>query len=140
MIFAGDRVVVHTFALVLADLMSWSRPAVDFAARARAFAAVKRRLSLKGGLPVCMAVLAITFGLAPALPVRAQMPLPLPTVPSPDAPPIAIDARLAGDESQTRLVIDLSHKIDMRAFTLADPYRVVIEIPQVDFRLPPTTG
>jgi len=125
---------------VLADLMSWSRPPVDFAARATAFAAAKRRLSLKGGLPVCLVVLATTFGLAPAFPVRAQMPLPLPTAPSPDVVPIATDARLAGDESQTRLVIDLSHKIDMRAFTLADPYRVVIEIPQVDFRLPPTTG
>jgi N-acetylmuramoyl-L-alanine amidase len=38
------------------------------------------------------------------------------------------------------LVIDISHKIDMRAFALADPYRVVIEIPQVDFQLPPDTG
>jgi hypothetical protein len=38
------------------------------------------------------------------------------------------------------LVIDLSHKIDMRAFTLADPYRVVIDIPQVNFQLPPDIG
>jgi N-acetylmuramoyl-L-alanine amidase len=28
----------------------------------------------------------------------------------------------------------------MRAFALADPYRVVIEIPQVNFQLPPNTG
>jgi N-acetylmuramoyl-L-alanine amidase len=28
----------------------------------------------------------------------------------------------------------------MRAFTLADPYRVVIDIPQVNFQLPPKTG
>ncbi len=55
-----------------------------------------------------------------------------------EAPPAtATDARLAGDDKQTRLVIDLSHKIDMRAFTLADPYRVVIDIPQVNFQLPP---
>ena len=28
----------------------------------------------------------------------------------------------------------------MRAFTLPDPYRVVIDIPQVNFQLPPKTG
>ena len=50
------------------------------------------------------------------------------------------DARLAGDDKQTRLVIDLTHKIDVRAFTIADPYRVVIDIPQVNFQFPPRTG
>ena len=54
--------------------------------------------------------------------------------------PIATDARLGGDESQTRFVMDLSRKIDLHAFTLADPYRVVIDLPQVTFQLPPKTG
>ena len=31
-------------------------------------------------------------------------------------------------------------KVDLRAFTLADPYRVVIDLPQVTFKLPPKTG
>ena len=31
--------------------------------------------------------------------------------------------------------MDFSRKIDLRAFTLADPYRVVIDIPQVSFLL-----
>jgi N-acetylmuramoyl-L-alanine amidase len=53
---------------------------------------------------------------------------------------IATDVRLAGDENQTRIVIDLSRKIDMRAFLLADPYRVVIDLPQVNFQLPASTG
>ena len=57
-----------------------------------------------------------------------------------DSFPIATDARLAGDESHTRLVMDFSRTIDLHAFTLADPYRVVIDIPQVIFRLPPKTG
>ena len=48
--------------------------------------------------------------------------------------------RLGGDDTQTRLVVDLSRKIDVRAFTLANPYRVVIDMPQVTFRLPPKTG
>jgi N-acetylmuramoyl-L-alanine amidase len=74
------------------------------------------------------------------------MPFPLPTAaptveePPAAAPAIATDARLSGDDRQTRLTIDLSRRIDMRAFTLAEPYRVVIETPQVNFRLPPSAG
>src|ERR1041385_8823551 len=54
--------------------------------------------------------------------------------------PVATDARLGGDESQTRFIMDLSRKIDLHVFTLADPYRVVVDIPQVTFRLPPKAG
>ena len=36
--------------------------------------------------------------------------------------------------------MDFSQKVDLRAFTLADPYRVVIDLPQVTFKLPPKTG
>ena len=57
-----------------------------------------------------------------------------------DSLPVATDARLGGDESQTRFVMDFSRKIDLHAFTLADPYRVVIDIPQVAFQLPPKAG
>jgi len=55
-------------------------------------------------------------------------------------PAIATDARLAGDAKQTRFVLDLDKTIQFRAFTLADPYRVVVDIPQVDFRLPAGAG
>ena len=54
--------------------------------------------------------------------------------------PVASEVRLGGDETQTRLVVDFSQKIDIRAFTLANPYRVVIDMPQVTFELPPKTG
>jgi N-acetylmuramoyl-L-alanine amidase len=54
--------------------------------------------------------------------------------------PVATEARVGGDDSLTRFVIDLSRKIEMRAFLLADPYRVVIDLPQVTFSLPPRTG
>ena len=50
--------------------------------------------------------------------------------------PVASDVRVGGDESQTRLVVDFTHKVDIRAFTLANPYRVVIDMPQVAFQLP----
>ena len=54
--------------------------------------------------------------------------------------PIASDARLAGDAKQTRFVLDLDKTIQFRAFALADPYRVIVDIPQVSFKLPPGTG
>ena len=37
-------------------------------------------------------------------------------------------------------MLDLSQKIDLTAFTLADPYRVVIDLPQVTFSLPSKAG
>jgi N-acetylmuramoyl-L-alanine amidase len=54
--------------------------------------------------------------------------------------PIASDARLAGDAKQTRFVLDLDKKVPFRAFPLADPYRVVVDIPQINFQLPAGTG
>ena len=54
--------------------------------------------------------------------------------------PVATDARVGGDDAQTRFVMDFSRKVDLRVFTLADPYRVVIDLPQVTFNLPPKTG
>jgi len=36
--------------------------------------------------------------------------------------------------------MDFSRKIELHAFTLADPYRVVIDIPQVIFQMPPKVG
>jgi N-acetylmuramoyl-L-alanine amidase len=54
--------------------------------------------------------------------------------------PIASEARLAGDSKQTRFVLDLNKPITFRAFALADPYRVVVDIPQVSFRLAAGTG
>src|SRR5499426_4556552 len=54
--------------------------------------------------------------------------------------PVAIDTRLGGDESRTRFIIDVSQTITLTAFTLADPYRVVIDLPQVAFQVPAKTG
>ena len=50
--------------------------------------------------------------------------------------PVANEVRVGGDETQTRFVMDFNRKIDIRAFTLANPYRVVIDMPQVTFQLP----
>ncbi len=69
-------------------------------------------------------------------PARAEEQPPV-TAPS---FPVASDARLAGDAKQTRFVLDLDQPIQFRAFALADPYRVVVDIPQVNFRLPADVG
>lgn len=54
--------------------------------------------------------------------------------------PVASEARLGGDETQTRLVVDLSHKINVNVFTLANPFRVIVDMPQVAFQFPARTG
>jgi N-acetylmuramoyl-L-alanine amidase len=63
-----------------------------------------------------------------------------PQAPASDSVPLATEVRLAGDEAQTRFIMDISQKIDLHVFTLADPYRVVVDIPQVTFRLPQKAG
>ncbi len=54
--------------------------------------------------------------------------------------PVASGARLAGDSNQTRFVLDLDKTIQFSAFALADPYRVVVDLPQVSFQLAAGTG
>src|SRR5436190_20635060 len=63
-----------------------------------------------------------------------------PSARTPSNFPLASDIRVGGDDAQTRMVVDFSEKIDIRAFTLADPYRVVIDMPQVAFQLRPKAG
>jgi N-acetylmuramoyl-L-alanine amidase len=54
--------------------------------------------------------------------------------------PVANEVRLGGDAKDTRFVMDLSERVDVAAFTLADPYRLVIDLPQIVFQLPAKTG
>jgi N-acetylmuramoyl-L-alanine amidase len=68
--------------------------------------------------------------------VESQPPKP----PATSNLPVASDVRLAGDSRQTRFVLDLDQPISFQAFPLADPYRVIVDIPQVSFRLPAGIG
>src|SRR5262245_10096218 len=74
-------------------------------------------------------ICALSFGAVAAPETRA-----------PGDVPVARDVRLAGDETKTRLVVDLDRKIEVRAFALANPYRVIIDMPQVTFTFPDKTG
>ncbi|MEX1083757.1 MAG: AMIN domain-containing protein, partial [Xanthobacteraceae bacterium] len=80
---------------------------------------------------------ALLAGLGPAAPAGGNA-VAAPAVPGKF--PVASDVRIGGDENQTRFVMDLSGKVDLRAFALADPYRVVIDLPQVTFQLPAKVG
>ncbi|HRF10498.1 MAG TPA: N-acetylmuramoyl-L-alanine amidase [Xanthobacteraceae bacterium] len=53
---------------------------------------------------------------------------------------LALDARLAGDTNRTRLVIDLNRKVEVRAYQIANPNRIVIDLPEVTFDLPVGAG
>lgn len=53
---------------------------------------------------------------------------------------VAKDARIGGDTMRTRFVADLSKKVEFRAFTLDNPYRVIVDLPDVKFKLPAGLG
>jgi N-acetylmuramoyl-L-alanine amidase len=54
--------------------------------------------------------------------------------------PVATAARVTGDAAHTRFEADLSATVGFSVYALADPYRVVIDLPQVAFDLPPGAG
>src|SRR5215468_1254022 len=74
-------------------------------------------------------ICALSFGAVAAPETRA-----------PGDVPVARDVRLAGDEAKTRLIVDLDRKIEVRAFALANPYRVIVDMPQVTFAFPDKSG
>ena len=53
---------------------------------------------------------------------------------------IATGARVGGDETRTRFVADVSKTVSFSVYVLPDPYRVVIDLPDVTFDLPPGIG
>lgn len=85
---------------------------------------------IKGAACAIVLVLACALCVAPA---RAERP----AAPS---PAVVREARLAGDGKRTRLVLDLDRAAEFRAFTLADPYRVILDLPDVTFALKPDSG
>ena len=54
--------------------------------------------------------------------------------------PIMLGARIVGDDSRVRFVADLSRKVTATVFTLADPDRIVVDLPEVRFALPQLAG
>jgi N-acetylmuramoyl-L-alanine amidase len=52
------------------------------------------------------------------------------------ADPIATNIRVGTHLKKTRVVIDVSNKIDFRIFALSDPNRIVIDLPEMTWQLP----
>jgi N-acetylmuramoyl-L-alanine amidase len=50
---------------------------------------------------------------------------------------VASDFRLGTHSEKTRLVIELSNEVEYRAFALANPDRIVIDLPEIDWRMRP---
>src|SRR5262245_35063068 len=78
-----------------------------------------------GALFIVMLTLAAAF--AASVPVRAE-------------PVTALAARVAGDDIRTRFVADLSRPVSYSVYVLPNPYRVMIDLPDVSFELPANAG
>ena len=57
--------------------------------------------------------------------------------PAAKAQPSVTAVRIGEHEDKTRFVMELSEAPAYRIFTLPDPYRVVLDLPELDWRLPP---
>jgi len=103
-----------------------------------------------GGLLLAMAI-----GLAPASagaqdtvsppPQEAIAPASQPITPATDAiaklvqqqaPPVVLDVRMGEHADRTRFVVELSDPVETRIFTLTNPDRVVIDMPELLWRVP----
>ncbi len=51
-----------------------------------------------------------------------------------------MDARLGEHPGKTRFVVEVSGIVNYKIFTLADPYRVVVDLPNVEWKLPFASG
>ena len=49
---------------------------------------------------------------------------------------VVTDVRVGHHGDTTRLVLDLTNEVDFKVFALSKPYRVVIDLPEVGWRLP----
>ena len=99
--------------------------------------AVSTRLN---GLPVVMLrLLTETFFRGAAGAIVAVLSLSLVTpalaVSATAAPLLAFSARIAGDDARTRLIIDFDRKPDFKVHYVANPYRVLIDLPETAFGL-----
>ncbi len=71
-------------------------------------------------------------GIAVAVGILAVLPARM----APAAETVVTDVRVGNHGATTRFVLDLTDHVDFRIFSLPDPYRVVIDLPEVGWRLP----
>jgi N-acetylmuramoyl-L-alanine amidase len=54
--------------------------------------------------------------------------------------PVVSGARVAGDADRTRFVLDMDSQVEPSISGLASPYRLIIDLPEVEFSIPEGTG
>ena len=85
----------------------------------------------------------VSRGISPLLQVLALVALLCAGLSQPataDEPAIATAARVGGDDIRSRFVADLSQPVSYSVYVLAEPYRVLIDLPDVTFNLEPGSG
>jgi len=92
------------------------------------------RLALARRLLVGLA--ALTAAWVAAAPVRAADDSVVVASAAAAAMPRVTDARIVGDGKRARFIADMTGAVDVAVFTLPDPYRIVIDLPEVRFDLP----
>lgn len=76
----------------------------------------------------------------PAAPAKPAPPGWAPQVSKPSGPAAITHARLQADQTRTQFIATISRRLPAQAYVVGDPYRVVIDLPGVEFRLPADTG
>jgi N-acetylmuramoyl-L-alanine amidase len=90
---------------------------------------------------VCVSLISLVTYVSLTSAEEAANPIATDKIPSAKiTPPVVTNAQVAGDNHQTRFIVALDRKTEFAVFTLANPYRVVIDLPQVVFKLPNQAG
>lgn len=98
-------------------------------------------MRLSEAVSVCLKRLgAMLGGLLIALTVMETASFPVVSSAQAGTPISVTDARIGLHPDKTRFVIELSKTVKFRVFTLDNPKRVVIDLPQVDWKLPFNSG
>ena len=98
----------------------------------------KKGRSARAGRASVTAVFFMLSSLSAAL---AQAPAAGGARPAPpSALPVASEARLIGDQRRTRFVMDIDRRLDIAVSLLADPSRVVVDLPETFFKVSPESG
>lgn len=92
--------------------------------------ATAARLGLFAGMTALFVALAAAVA-------HAEDAVPMPAA---DGGPVMLGARIVGDDSRVRFVADVSRKVDATVFTLSDPDRIIVDLPEVRFALPQLAG
>ncbi|TYC58559.1 N-acetylmuramoyl-L-alanine amidase [Rhodobacterales bacterium] len=65
---------------------------------------------------------------------------PVPAAAAEAKKPVVLDARVAGDETRTRFVLDMDRQVTPAISALANPYRLIMDLPEVEFSIPADAG